>query len=213
MLATASNLFEAVYDQAFLGGINYPADTINLILLTPSANPSLSGWSHYSDVTNEVPNGGGYVTGGVTLTNKTHMITSASGWGTAWTAANGQNVGDIVRPVVSNGYLYRCVVAGVTGSSASILNSGPTIQGGTIVDGSVTWSCIGDSVTAWSSDPANFTTASFSTAYAIICDMQSGNPATAPLISLIAFGQTLQPLNGIFTVTPNVNGWFVTTTA
>lgn len=201
------NLFQAALDQALSGAINYPSDTIKMALLTPSASPNLSTWVHYSDVTNEVASGSGYTTGGVTLATKTHVQTVANSWGTTWAATNTQNVGDMIRPTSGNGFIYICVVAGTSGGSQP---TWPTAPGQTVVDSGVTWSCLGESVTVWSSAAASWSGATFSAAYGLIYDAQSGTASTEPLIALVNFGGTIAPVASTLSVSPPSNGWFIT---
>ena len=94
------------------------------------------------------------------------------------------------------------------GSVAGVLNAGPTQQGATVVDGTVTWSCIGESITQWSSAAALWSAATISAQYGAIYDAQTGVAATEPLIALINFGSTVTSTAGNFTVTPNALGWF-----
>jgi len=204
-VAVSANLFANFLDQAASGNINWASDSIKMALLTSSASPNLATWVHYSDLTNEVAAGGGYSTGGVALGTKTHTVTAANSWGTSRANTTSQNVGDIVKPASSNGYIYECVVAGTTGSS---LPTYPTQQGNTVTDGTVTWSCIGESITQWSSAAAQWTSATISAQYGVIYDAQSGTGTTEPLICLINFGSTVTSTSGNFTVTPATNGWF-----
>lgn len=53
-----------------------------------------------------------------------------------WQPSTAYTVGEIVRPNPPNGRSYRCTVAGTTGGSAPTFT---TTEGGTVVDGSVTW--------------------------------------------------------------------------
>ena len=207
-MAVSGNLFGNVLDQAFSGGINWASDSIKMALLTSSATPNLATWIHYSDLTNEVASGGGYTTGGVALGTKTHTVTAANSWATAWASLGVYTVGQIVHPTVTNGYIYECVVGGTAGSVAGVLNAGPTQQGATVVDGTVTWSCIGESITQWSSAAALWSAATISAQYGVIYDAQTGVAATEPLIALINFGSTVTSTAGNFTVTPNALGWF-----
>lgn len=58
-----------------------------------------------------------------------------------WTASTAYLVGDRVRPnLTSNGYLYQCVTAGTSGTSAPTFS---TTIGATFGDGSVTWQNVG----------------------------------------------------------------------
>lgn len=206
-MALSTNLFQSTVDKAFGGAINWPSDSIKMALLTASATPSLSTWANYSDLTNEVANGSGYTTGGVTLGTKTHAVTAANSWGTQWAATNAQSVGDIVRPTVGNGFLFVCVAAGTTSGSQP---TWPTVVGQTVVDGTVTWANLGESITVYSSAAASWTTSTFSAAYGVIYDAQTGTAATEPLIALVNFGQTLSPVSSSLTVTPPSTGWFYT---
>jgi hypothetical protein len=209
-MAVTSNLFQSALDQALQGNVNYPSDSIKMALLTASASPSLSAWVHYSDLTNEVPNGSGYTTGGVALATKTHVQTAANSWPTTW-ATGAWNAGDIVRPSAGNGFVYVTPNGGTSSGSAPAF---PTIVGETVTDsGGVIWSCLGESVTVWSSAAASWTSSTFSAAYGVIYDAQSGTGSTEPLICLINFGATLSPVSGTLTVTPPANGWFLTSPA
>lgn len=58
-----------------------------------------------------------------------------------WTASTAYLVGDRVRPnLTSNGFLYQCIVAGTSGTSAPTFS---TTVGATFGDGSVTWQNVG----------------------------------------------------------------------
>lgn len=51
-------------------------------------------------------------------------------------ASTAYSAGDIVRPETANGRSYRCTTAGTSGSGTP---TWPTTEGGTVVDGGVTW--------------------------------------------------------------------------
>ncbi len=86
------------YGQAFTGQwsataarrVDWATDTIKVALVTASYTPDQDAHVFYSDLTNEVPNGTGYTTGGATLagksvsydsaTNETRLLASASSW-------------------------------------------------------------------------------------------------------------------------------------
>lgn len=66
--------------------------------------------------------------------------------GSNWTASTAYVVGDIVRPLATkNGYAYQCTSAGTSDSSEPTWG---TTLGGTTSDGTVTWTCIVDTVYA-----------------------------------------------------------------
>jgi hypothetical protein len=208
-MAVTSNLFQSALDQALQGNINYPSHAIKMALLTSTATPSLATWVHFSDLTNEV-SGAGYTAGGVTLGTKTNTETVANSWATTWAATTAFNAGDIIRPATGNGFLYVCVAAGTTGASTPTF---PTVQGATVVDSGATWSCLGESITVWSSAAAQWTSATFSARYGVIYDSNTGTASTEPLIALINFGADQSPSSGTLTVTPPSLGWFLTSPA
>lgn len=222
-MATVANLFESFLDQAAQGNINWPSDAIKIALLTASASPSLAAWVHYSDLTNEVAAGNGYTSGGATLGSKTHVATVANSWGTQWAGTTAYVAGQIVIPTVANGFVYQCVVGGTSGNSQP---TWPTIVGESVSDSGVTWSCLGESVTVFSSAAPSWTVpaaGSLAFRYAVIYDAQSGTGATEPLIALVDFGATQTfaapagaPLTATVspqTIAAAVTGWFVTAPA
>ena len=56
--------------------------------------------------------------------------------GFVWAAATTFNLGEQVRPTIGNGRLYRCITAGVTGTTEPTF---PTTPGGTVIDGTAEW--------------------------------------------------------------------------
>lgn len=66
---------------------------------------------------------------------------SATDPGTHWEASNAYVLNDEIRPVPSNGYVYEATT--VTGNSGAAQPTWPTTIGGTVVDGGVTWTCVG----------------------------------------------------------------------
>jgi len=60
--------------------------------------------------------------------------------GTAWLASHAYILGDIVVPTegLENGFRYECTTAGTSGASEP---TWPTTEGGTVDDGTVTWTC------------------------------------------------------------------------
>lgn len=211
-MAASFRWFANAFDQAFQGKINWPSDTLNMILLSSSASPNLATWVHYSDVTNELATGNGYTQGGVTLTSVTHSLyvgTSGASnlWGVQWAATYAYAVGQVVRPPTANGYLYRCVQAGTTGGSAP---TWPTVPGETVTDSGVIWVNCGSALMVWSSAAAQWPSSSISGAEdAIIYDAQTGVASTSPLLFCGDPGQSESDSNGMFQVTPDTNvGWF-----
>jgi len=58
----------------------------------------------------------------------------------AWTASTARALDYRARPVTANGYYYKVTTAGTTGASEP---AWPTTIGNTVVDGTVTWTCVG----------------------------------------------------------------------
>ncbi len=56
--------------------------------------------------------------------------------GTEWAATTAQSLGDFIRPVVPNGFVYEVTTAGTTGGTEP---TWPTTPGNTVVNGSVTF--------------------------------------------------------------------------
>lgn len=215
-MALATNIYANAYDQAFSGNINWASDTIKMALLGSGYTPNLTTHVHWSDVSAQEVTGTGYSSGGVTLGTKTHTVTAANSFAVsnglftsgAWIASTAAVAGNVVHPLVTNGFLYVCVASGTTGSSAP---AWPIIQGATVVDSGATWSCIGESITAWGSAAASWSTATFSASYAVIVDTQTGTAATEPLIALVTFASAFAPTASTATVTAGALGWFWTT--
>jgi hypothetical protein len=120
MSATPTGIFSKGKKQLFTANIDLLGDTLKAILVN-AASPTFtsSGWGSYSDVTGELTTGGGYTSGGVTLSGKTLTLTDANSWGTSWAANTAYTVGQIVKPVSGNGYVYRCVVSGTSGGGVA----------------------------------------------------------------------------------------------
>lgn len=171
-----------------------------------SATPSLETAVHWSDVSaNDIsPTAGGNTLSGVGVAE-----TTANSWGVAWAATTAYAVGQVVRPSATNGYIYRCAVAGTTGSTPP---TWPTVFGQDVTDGSVTWVNCGSSITVFTALAQTFTAASgtLSPTCAVIYDAQSGTPSTEPLVTLSTFAST--PTATSVTVNPDSNLGFAAQT-
>lgn len=89
--------------------------------------------------------GNGYITFQDTSKVPSGFTTTISG--ATWTALATKTSASPISfavPTVSNGYYYKCTSAGTTGASEP---TWPTTIGGTVVDGTVTWTCWGKVVT------------------------------------------------------------------
>ena len=73
----------------------------------------------------------------------------------AWTASTAITAGEVVVPTTMNGHLYICTTAGTTGTTQP---TWPTTSGGTLTDGTVTWTEMTPDLQANTSVPeANYT--------------------------------------------------------
>lgn len=209
-MSVSANLYANVFDQAFSGGVNWASDSIKMALLTSAYTPSLSTHVHWSDVSANEVTGTGYTAGGVALASKTHTVTAANSWGTAWGASTVYGQGAVVRPSTGNGFLYYAEAGGTSGGTAPTF---PTVVGATVTDNTVTWTNIGESITQWSSASASWSGSTITAAYGIIYDAQTGTATTEPLIALVNFGGSVSSTNSTFTITVPSLGWFWITPA
>lgn len=67
-----------------------------------------------------------------------YKVTDVSIGATAWAAAVAKSLANFVKPTVSNKYRYECTTAGTTGATEP---TWPTVDGSSVVDGTVTWTC------------------------------------------------------------------------
>lgn len=76
------DIYNTIRKKIFDGGVNLPSDTIKVILVTTSYTPNLDTHEFLDDVnTNELANGTGYTTGGVTLSNKATTVDTSNDQG------------------------------------------------------------------------------------------------------------------------------------
>lgn len=124
--------------------------------------------SNTAQISGEMAAGNGYSTGGLTLASVAWAEIQANSWPDVWTASTGYALGQIVRPAVANGFVYLCVGAGTSGSSAP--SWGTTIPGLT-TDSSVTWLCLNSSLVALTASNLSWAvTAALTYRYIVIYD-------------------------------------------
>jgi hypothetical protein len=198
-------LYGNAISQAFNKEIDWDSDAIKLQLHTSTYTPA-DAHDYQNDLTNEVANANGYVTGGVTLGSRTRTYTVANSWGTSRANTTAYAVGDVVRPATGNGFIYQCVVAGTSGGTVPTWS---TVVGQDTTDGTVTWTNMGTGIVVLSSAAAVWTlTGQVTFRYAVIVDTTPGTTATNPLIGYQDF-TTDQGGNSQITVSPHATlGWF-----
>lgn len=196
---SAANFYAQAVANAFKGNIKIGTNTIKVALLTSSHSPSLESNAQWSDVSSNEASGTNYTAGGATASSPTLTVTAAASWGTSRANSTAYTVGQVVKPSSSNGYLYRCETAGTSGSSAPTY---PTVFGGTVSDGTVTWTNIGQAIiqfTAGATTWSNLTCSDFR--YVVYYDSTSGY-----LIAEHDIGSTQNVTATNVTYTPDATG-------
>lgn len=172
-------------------------------LHTSTFNPNRLTMDYVNDLTNELASGAGYTTGGVSMA-ATRTKTDANSWGTSRAASTAYTLGTVVRPAAANTFLYRCVVAGTSGSGTPTY---PTTVGLSVVDGGVTWECAGVSIVVVTTAAPVWNAASFTgVRYAVCSYRAAGSAAAQPLLAYADFGTDKAGQSGSFTVNPPPQG-------
>jgi hypothetical protein len=153
--ASADVMFQLPVIFDFMGALQYEAPVgsgrMNAFALTSLFTPPQNahmlgsqaynrGYFSFSDLINPISR-----CGVLDLKTKNVDPYGQKPFGWAWIANTACLVGEMATPSqiqdgatvsVGNGHTYRCVVAGTTGATQPIW---PIVEGGTIVDGTVTW--------------------------------------------------------------------------
>lgn len=195
------------YANAFVTAFNkeadFDSDTMVETLHTATYTPDLAAHKYVSDLTNEVAAGGGYTTGGQTVTSCSKTLTAANSWTDQWTLSHAYAADFVVRPTSGNGFVYRAAVAGTSSASQP---TWPTVIGTTVTDGGVTWECVGRRVLVLTGTFPSWTSSTITARYLVLSDRTPGTAATQPLFGLVDFGSSLSSSNGPFTYTPSTQG-------
>lgn len=195
------------YASAVLAAFNGELDTDpsawTWTLHTSTYSPDRVAHDYVNDLTNELATANGYTAGGVVAT-ASRTKTAANSWGTSRAASTAYTLGTVVRPATGNGFLYRAVVAGTTGAG---LPTYPTVVGTTVVDGSVTWECVGAAITVITTAAPVWAAASFTgVRYAVLSYRNGGTSATQPLVAYADFVTDRAGQSGAFTINPPTQG-------
>lgn len=203
---TVSAVYAKCKRELFKGSFASGTDTWKIALVdgTPYTTSDVAD-EFYTDLNNEVPNGSGYTTGGATLASLSVTLVAANSFGLTWAGTTAFKLGQLARPTVGNGYLFKVVVAGTTSGSQP---TWPTTPGLTVTDGGVTWLNVGDAAVVVTAANPSWSSASFSATGAVIYK-STGTGSTSRLIAYVDFGQTVTATAGTFTVTLDANSGFV----
>lgn len=189
--------------KAFNKEIDWDSDNLKVLLVDSSYTPNPDTHVYRSDISGEA-SGTGYTAGGQALSSKTNTYIPAASV-TTWAGNQAYALGDIRRPTVANGRIYRCVQAGTSGSTQP---TWPTGTGERVTDGGVIWQEAGRGYIRLGA--ANVTWASSTiTARRPIAYIDTGNPATSPLMGYGSDpGADQSSNNGNFTLTWGSGGIF-----
>ena len=187
--------------KAFNKEVDFDTDSLTWTLHTNSYTPNLDTHAYVSDLTNELATGGGYTSGGLAASSRAMTYTAANSWSVQRANSTAYAVGDVVRPAVGNGFLYRCAVAGNSAGTTTTLS---TVLGGATVDGTVTWECVGSGAATFTCANPSWASATFGPCrYAVLSDRSAGTAATQPLLGYVDFGSDKTGGGGTFQVTLN----------
>lgn len=179
--------------------IDVDSDDLRMTLHTAAYTPDLDVHDYVNDLTNELPTGGGYTSGGLAVAAKSITTTLASVWGVQRANATAYAVDDVVRPAAANGHLYRAVTAGTTGG---VVPAFPTVLGDVVVDGGVTWQNVGRAVVVIGFTDPSWAAATFGPArYAVLSDRTPAGAGSQPLVGLIDFVTDRTGGGGAFAIT------------
>lgn len=206
-MASPSRLYPNALAQALAGNI-LVTSTWKVILVN-SSYAFADAHVHYSDAIADEVTGTGYTAGGAAAATPTVTVTAASSWAVLAAVSTAYAVGQVVRPATANGFVYQAAVAGTSGATAPTF---PTVFGETVVDGGVTWTCVGTSVVAISAGSASWASSTITAYGAILYDAATGTDTTEPLICYVDFGAAVSSTNGTFQVTPDPNLGYIAVT-
>jgi hypothetical protein len=146
--------------------------------------------------------GTGYTAGGNTVSGVTVSLVD-DGSTTAWASSTSYDVGDIVRPAAANGYVYRCISAGVSAGSAP---SWPTTKGQDVTDNTVTWENLGTSFVKFDFTDPSWTPNTTITARTAIVYVDAVAGTSDYVVAYIDFGQDESSTNGDFDIIVPADG-------
>jgi len=183
----------------YAGGVSpSTTNTMTVTAHTVTYTPDRIANAFVSDLSNEVAAGLGYATGGVSVGALTKTKTAANSWTVQRAGSTAYLLGDVVRPVATNGFIYRATTAGTT---AAGLPTYPTVLGQTVVDGGVTWVCYGIRIEVWTWATApSWSSATFVFRSLVLSDRTTGVAATEPLIGVTTYASDQTASGTTFTI-------------
>lgn len=191
-----AQLYRSALVRAWSGEVIWGSHDIRATLHGTGYSPSLDTHAYTVSLAGELATGGGYTAGGVALAGKTAAYTAANSWATSRANSTAYPLFKVVRPAAANGYLYQCTVAGTTGSTVPTF---PALIGGSVVDGTVTWDCVGRGIVVLGAANPSWASATFTGArYLVISDRTPAANTAQPLIGIHDFGSPQSGSGGTF---------------
>ena len=180
-----TDLVMKMFAGAVMAGSSWPGNTdLTLTLHTSGYVPDRVNHSSVADLADELSTGGGYTAGGAKLSNSATVVQPGTAWSTTWAAHTSWTDSQVVRPVVANGYVYRCTQSGV---SAGVEPVWPTAVGQCVADGTAAWVCTGSIVVQLVADDLLPAWSSFSAGpfrHVVLSDRRLPSPADQVLIGV-----------------------------
>lgn len=145
----------------------------------------------------------GYTAGGVTVALAQAYV-AANSWTVSRANSTAYVVGQVVRPATGNGFVYQALTAGTSGGTVPTY---PTTIGGTVVDGGVTWLCVGTGVVQVTmSGTASWASSTITARGIVFYDGSPSTDATRPVIAFVDLGADVSSTNAAWTYTPDAAG-------
>lgn len=205
-----TNIYGLTLADVFSAVVDIDSNSWQAMLITSAYTPNFDTDHFVSTIrANEVGASGSYASGGsvVALTVSYVLATSATARGNT----TAYSVGEIVRPAVTNGHVWRCVVAGTsTGSEPAAITTFSGAPGQSVTDGSVTWAeCGRGFVKVVPPSSVAWTTATITARYCVIANFTPGTDATRQLLACIDFGSNQTSTAGTWTLTFDTFGLII----
>jgi len=194
-----AELYYNALKNAFNGHINVGTNGVTAALVKSTHAAAIATANTWSDISADESSGTNYSAGGVSVPTPALTVTVANSWSTVAATTTAYAVGDVVRPAVGNGFLYRCEAAGTSGASAP---TWPTVLGATVTDGTVTWTCIGKAIVQLTGGAFTYSNVSI-TDYEFI---EFRDPTTGYLIAEHDLGSAQNVTASNVTYTPDALG-------
>jgi hypothetical protein len=190
---TSFTLYRQAQARAWAGLVNWASDSIVMTQHTAAYVPDLDTDAYVSSLTSEVLTGNGYTQGGITLSDRGVQYYPANAWPDSWSPSQAYVYGQVVRPQALNGWVYRCITAGTSGTGQP---SWPVTAGATVSDGAVTWAATAQGAVALQASSVTWAGYSGSFRYLVISDRTAGLASAQPLLAIADMGTTTTGTGG-----------------